>query len=167
MSKTKKLVLIALFIAIGVLLKSLTTIYPQFTKFSLVFVPCVTGASLLGPIPGAIIGALTDVISYLIRMDGPYYPGFTLSDLLKGLIYGLFLFKKPKTILNITPAILTVIIFIDFLINSFWINNLFGMPLKAAFVSKLATLPIYAAIQISVMYLLFKYLEKPISKYFE
>ena len=54
-------------------------------------------AYLFGPAVGGIFGAALDVIKYLIKPDGAFFPGFTVSAALGGIIYGAFLYKKKVT----------------------------------------------------------------------
>ena len=51
-------------------------------------------AYLFGPAVGGIFGGALDVIKYLIKPDGAFFPGFTISAALGGIIYGAFLYKK-------------------------------------------------------------------------
>ncbi len=55
-------------------------------------------AFLFGPGVGMIFGAMLDIIKYLLKPTGPFFPGFTLSAALGGMIYGLFLYgrKLPR-----------------------------------------------------------------------
>lgn len=168
MNKTKKITLTALFIALAVVLRTFATVFLfGTTKFGFSFLPIVLSSAVLGTVYGGIVGGASDVVGYLIKPDGAFFPGFTISAILKGIIYGLFLFKKPKNILNISLAILTTIILVDLGINSIWINMLYGTNITAVIISKLATLPIYAGLQILILFIMFKYLDKEISKILE
>ncbi|MDR0406020.1 MAG: folate family ECF transporter S component [Clostridiales bacterium] len=165
MKKTKKITLAAVFTALTVILKTFTTVFLfRTSKFGFSFVPAVLGSAVLGPLWGGAVGGLSDVLGYFLVRDGAYYPGFTVSAVLKGVIYGLFLFKKPKNIPNILLAILTSVIVVDLGVNTLWIHRLYGTDLTAVFLSKIASVPVFAVIQAAVMYLLFKYLRKEISR---
>ncbi len=48
------------------------------------------GGYFFGPVVGAVIGALIDVVGYFVHPTGPFFPGFTISNALIGTIYGLF-----------------------------------------------------------------------------
>jgi riboflavin transporter len=53
-------------------------------------VPVMLGGMLFGPVVGGIIGALSDVLQYIIAPKGAYIPLFTLTNLLIGVIPSLF-----------------------------------------------------------------------------
>ena len=59
-------------------------------------IPVILSGIMLGPVYGAITGALADLIGYPFNPMGPYFPGFTLSSALTGLLPGLMslLFRK-------------------------------------------------------------------------
>lgn len=163
--KIRQLTYAALFVALTTILKVYATVFLfGSTKFGLSFIPSAIGSAVLGPVWGGIIGGLSDVIGYLIKQDGTYFPGFTASAIAKGILYGLFLYKKPKNLAGVTLAVLTTVVFLDFLVNAVWINISYGTAIKAVLISKLVTLPLYAGLQILILYILFKYLSKEISK---
>ena len=58
---------------------------------------------------------------------GPYFPGMTITALLTGIVWGVFLHKKvtlPRTIL--ATAVNNFIF--SMVLNSFWISMLYGSP---------------------------------------
>lgn len=66
-------------------------------------VPVAVAGALLGPGVGAAVGALSDIGGYIVRPTGPFFPGFTLSALITGLIYGLILHPKNAGVLVSAP----------------------------------------------------------------
>lgn len=88
------MVLSALFIAISVVLKLLFEVYIPLGGFpslriNLNSIPIILSGLFLGPIPGFVIGVLSDLLCYVIKPNGPLFLGFTLSSGLTGLIPGL------------------------------------------------------------------------------
>ncbi len=47
---------------------------------------------MFGPVMGFVCGGLGDLIQFVIKPTGPYFPGWTLSAALAGFIYGLFFY---------------------------------------------------------------------------
>ena len=95
--KIRQLTYAALFVALTTILKVYATVFLfGSTKFGLSFIPSAIGSAVLGPVWGGIIGGLSDVIGYLIKQDGTYFPGFTASAIAKGILYGLFLYKNQR-----------------------------------------------------------------------
>ncbi|OQB14157.1 MAG: Folate transporter FolT [Firmicutes bacterium ADurb.Bin193] len=168
MTNIKKLTFAAVFTALAVVMKVfLTFLFFRTTKFGFTFVPMMVGSAMLGPLWGGVIGALSDILGWAIKPDGSYFYGFTLSAVLKGFFYGAFLYRRPKNLINILLAVTLSIIVVDLCINSIWINIYYGTPLQAVFVSKLTTLPVFAALQYVIMLILFKILNREISRFSE
>jgi ECF transporter S component (folate family) len=72
--------------------------FPSFS-IELGGVPIIAGGILFGPVIGAIIGLLSDIIGFMINnRGGAYFFGFTLNSMLTGIIPGLlfYLIKKIK-----------------------------------------------------------------------
>ena len=68
-----------------------------------------------------------DLIGALIFPIGPYFPGFTLSCALTGVIFGLLL-KGGKPLKSVIAAVAMDQVFIGLLMNTFWISLLYGSP---------------------------------------
>lgn len=90
-NRTHILVFGGLLIAISVVLKLLFEIYIPLGGFpslriNLNSIPIMLGGFILGPIPGFIIGVVSDILCYIIKPNGPLFLGFTLSSGLTGLI---------------------------------------------------------------------------------
>lgn len=68
----------------------------EFLKVGLGFVPVVIAAILFGPAASALVYGLADFIAANLFPKGAYFPGFTLSAVLMGLIYGIFLYEWRK-----------------------------------------------------------------------
>ncbi len=130
-----------LFIAISVILS-------RFLSFKMVFMgiegirigfgsfTIVLSGIMFGPLGGALVGALSDLVGYMLSPLGPYMPHFTLNAALVGFIPGLFLYNRYKRGLEISLLILLAVIGIEEFITTvvllpFFLNTLFKIPLKA------------------------------------
>jgi len=55
---------------------------------------------LFGPVVGCIFGGVMDIVKFFIKPDGAFFPGYTLTAMLGGLIYGTFFYRihinQPK-----------------------------------------------------------------------
>lgn len=96
---TRCLALTALFIALNVVL-DLLNIRIQLTpelRIGFGFVCNATIGMLFGPVVGMSAGFCTDVLGYLVNQGGGYYfPGYTLTAIAGGLIYGLWLYRPER-----------------------------------------------------------------------
>ena len=93
---TRTLTTLAMLIAIEVILSRFLSVNAWNIKIGFGFIPVVIAAVLYGPLAGGIVGALSDFIGALLFPIGTYFPGFTLSSFLMGVVFGLFLYKKQS-----------------------------------------------------------------------
>ena len=123
-----KMCIAAVLTAVGFLLDRVLTISTPAVKINLAFVPAVLGAILLGPIGGACVYGLTDLLGAILMPFGPYHPGFTVCAAVSGAVYGFFLYKKPKIrfLLNIAVPVIINCLIIGLVINTFWVSMLYG-----------------------------------------
>ncbi|MCR5547022.1 MAG: folate family ECF transporter S component [Lachnospiraceae bacterium] len=101
------------------------------------FLPIAAGGAMFGPAVGGIIGMLTDVLAYLVKPTGAFFPGFTISSILSGIIYGLFFYKKKITIPRIIVCQLTETIICSLIINSINLSILYGNPINVVMATRL------------------------------
>ncbi len=81
---------------------------------------------LFGPVVGGCFGGALDIIKYLIKPTGMFFPGFTFDAILAGLIYGSFMYKKPVSLPRILIAKLAVVLVCNIFFNTLWISILYG-----------------------------------------
>lgn len=122
MKKTRVLVFIALFIAIEIVLTRFLSIQTPIIRISFGFIPIALSAIMFGPIVGGVTAMLADLLGMMLFPRFAYFPGFTLSALLGGITYGLFLYKKPNSIWRIALTVLTISVFIDLGLNTIWVT---------------------------------------------
>lgn len=118
-------VILALLIAIEIVLSRFLSIAQWNIKFSFSFIPVVVAAILYGPIASAIVGGVSDFLGAILFPIGAYFPGFTLTSALVGMIFGLFLHRK-QSMTRIVASTLITQTFCSLLLNSFWISVLYG-----------------------------------------
>ena len=99
-----------------------TTLKIQFT-----FLVISVGCYVYGPTVGILVGMVTDTLGFLVSNFGdPYFPGYMITAMLSGLIYGLFLFRQRLTILRLIILRLVINYGINVLLGSVWKAMLFG-----------------------------------------
>ena len=89
-------------IALYFVLDRFTAINLLTNQYKLSFIPLFVAAVFFGPVWGAVVGGLGDLVSALIMPTGAYFPGFTLVSALMGLTLGLLCYKKltaPRAVL--------------------------------------------------------------------
>ena len=91
------------------------------------FVAVSVGAYVYGPLVGMMVGGIIDVVGFLLAAYGePYFPGFLLSAILSGLIYGLFLYRQRLSILRLALLRLVINFGVNVLLGSLWKAMLYG-----------------------------------------
>lgn len=121
------LVSTALLIALQVVLSRFLSIPLWNMKIGFSFVPVIIAARLFGPLGSVAVYAIGDIIGALLFPVGAYFPGFTLSAAISGLIFGLFLYKKCSITNMVLSSVLNQL-FCSFLLNSFLISYVYGSP---------------------------------------
>lgn len=92
---------------------------------------------LFGPVVGGVFGGAMDILKYLIKPTGGYFPGFTLVPMLAGVIYGICYYKKPISLWRILAAELIVAVFCNMLLGTYFLSIILGkgffvlFPLRA------------------------------------
>ncbi len=143
----KKMVLASLFIAIEIITTRFLSIQTPINRISLDFIPLALSAIILGPYTAGVVAAIADIFGMMIFSRGAaYFPGFTLSAFVSGVLYGVILYKKKITIKRCFLAVLTVIISTSIVLNTIWLviitNKAAFAILSARVVKDLIMLPI-------------------------
>ena len=87
---------------------------------------------LYGPFTAALAAGAGDLIKYLLKPDGAYFFGFTLTAMLGGVVYGVFFYREKCTIPRAIASKATVSLLFNCLLNTVWVSWLYGMPFLGA-----------------------------------
>lgn len=147
---TKKLVVMALLIAIEIILSRFLSISTPIAKIGFAFVPVVIIAMLYGPFYAGAANGAADFIGAVLFPIGSYFPGFTLTAMLTGVIYGLFLYGRPKKIWGITIMVLVITLFLHLGLNTVWLRMLTGKAFMVILPTRIAQAAVMAPVQIAV-----------------
>lgn len=185
MSKTSTEVLLnlvccALLIALQVVLSRWLSFQTWNLKIGFSFVPVVLAARLFGPVQAMLVYGIGDVVGTLLFPVGAYFPGFTVSAVLSGLIYGLFLYKKngsyvffgkknvtatkKSEILRLSGAVGLIQLICSFFLNSLWISIAYGAPFTAQLATRWPQSLGMGVVQIVLLALVLERLCDPVEK---
>ncbi len=146
----KALATTAMLLAIAVVLGFYTLQVTDFIKIGFAFIADEMTGMMFGPVVGGLMGAAADIVKYLVRPMGAFFPGFTISGALSGVIYGVILYKKPLSIKRIALANGLVMIFVNICLNTYWLTLLYGQAfmaiLPARVIKQIVLFPIYVAL---------------------
>ncbi len=168
-SKTKKIILSAMLLAITIVLSRFLSINTELLAIGFSFAPVMLTAIWLGPKYSAIVSGLADLIGALLFPFGTFFIGFTISAVLKGLIYGLILYKKDteftdkELFIRLIISSLIVIVFVNILLNAVWLKIMYDKAFMTILSIRTVAQFIMLPIQVLTVYALQKAL-KPITK---
>jgi ECF transporter S component (folate family) len=132
---TKTMVIMGLLIAIEIVLTRFVSIQAWNLRIGFGFVPIAIAGMMLRPVRAGIVAAIADIIGAILFPAGTFFPGFTLTALLVGIIYGIFLYKKVNT-WRILTAIGIHQCIISLFLNTLWLSILYGSPYWPLFASR-------------------------------
>jgi len=157
--KLKVLIYVSLLIALEVVLSRFCSIATPIVKIGFGFVPIAVCAMMFGPVWAGVAGALADVMGATLFPIGAYFPGFTVSAALTGVVFGLFLYKRKGTIPQLAGAVAVNCLCISLLLSTYWLTIITGNPFFALLPTRIVQNVIMIAVQLVVL----KLLQKPIT----
>ena len=85
------------------------------------------GCYVYGPAVGILVGFANDTLGFLISSFGePYFPGYLITAMLSGLIYGTLLYRQRITVLRLVVVRLIINYGSNVLLGSVWKAMLYG-----------------------------------------
>jgi ECF transporter S component (folate family) len=125
-------------IALQIVLGNLVQIAFVEKQMNLGFLPIAVAGYLLGPVGGVVVATLGDILGTLLFGTGAYFPGFTVTALIVGFLYGWMMCPRyqrwlrravPTPYLELAiraflSASLAAVVYI--LLNSYWLTFLYA-----------------------------------------
>ncbi|MEJ6400633.1 folate family ECF transporter S component [Nicoliella lavandulae] len=149
---TSGIAILGLLTAIRLVLgSSLFTFGNNYIQFSCAFIATFFIGMWFGPFWAAIISGFADI--FLTLTSGQlYFPGFTLSAIVGGIIFGIFFYQRKPTLKSIIISQLLVIVIVNLLMNTTWVVILNHIPFETIFVPRLIKQIFTFIIQVLVLY---------------
>ena len=102
-------------------------------------------------------GAIIDSVGFLLSSYGePYFPGYLVTAVLSGFIYGVLLYKRKPTLLRIIVVRLIINYGSNVLLGSVWKAMLYGKGYYYYFTTGLVKNTIMLPIEVLLMMLMFQ-----------
>ncbi len=143
-------VCVALLIALDVILTRFLSIQTQFLRIGFGFLPIAVAGIAYGPVWGFICGAVGDILGMLIYPSGAYFPGFTLTAALTGVVFGVLLYNNKTSLVRIIMASAIVCIFLNLILDTLWLHIMYGNGFLAILPGRLVkcalNIPIYVIV---------------------
>lgn len=127
------LVIAALMTALVIVLGYFYIPVTENLRIMLTFIPMAFGGMLCGPVMGVLIGLAGDLIGFFIHPSGPFFFGYTISAMLSGFVYGLFLYHKEIAFWRIILTKAIINLFINVGLGCLWSMLLYGKAYWVAF----------------------------------
>ena len=156
LGKIHNLAISAMLAAMNTVIGFFTITIGEFIKIGFSFLTIGIAGMLYGPVIAGILGGTCDILNYLIKPTGPFFPGFTLSSILSGFIYGLYLYKKPVSIQRVFFAKLTVVFFVDLILTTTWLSILYGKAFLILLPMRLLKAILMLPIDTGILYIVLK-----------
>lgn len=172
MSKLKKVILSGILLALLIVLNRFVSIKTPLLVIDLTFIPLMMSAIWLGPKYTTIIAILGDFLGAILFPFGAYFPGFTVSAGLVGLIYGIFLYQKQgkemtnkQFILRLIISNLLVLGVVRIFITSLWLKILYGQAYLVIVSTRVLTQVIMFPICVITIFFLEKITRPMVKRY--
>lgn len=182
---TQQLVTMAVLVALDIVLSRFGSINLWNTRIGFGFVPIVVAGMLLGPFKAALTAGVADVIGALLVPTGAFFPGLTVTAVLRGILYGIMLkiipeitaannglasfFEAPEEVSQkfrrdwlFLAAGTTLLDQLGFgmLLNSYWLSVLYGSPYGGMMASRVPQIAILIPVEFVVLAFLPRLTEK-------
>ncbi len=157
-SKLFKIALTAILIALNLVLERIVPSYKIWSQdISFGFIAVAFAAAFLGTPYAVAVAGIGDLLGSLLFPFGTYFPGFTATNCVYGLILAEFLYKNATPIKIVVCVLLNKIV-CSLLLNTLWISIMYRGGVDAFFVvlaTRLVGTSISAGIEIIVLMLVF------------
>ena len=134
---TQNLVMMAALIAMQIILARFLGIQVSDTlRVSFESIPVILAGMWLGPIPGAIVAVLSDLLGTILSGYGTWFPPLVLGPLSVGILSGVstkYIFRSPLAETRDTWKVAAIVVVVG-LLNSF-VFGLIGSPLYSIMVA--------------------------------
>ena len=158
MKRTYAVVLAGLLISMEIVLTRFLSYESQFLRIGFGFLPIAVSAMIFGSVGSGSICALSDLLGVMIVLKGPFHAGLTVCAFLSGLIYGLFFYKKPRSVLRVLFAVLTINLLVDIGLKTYWLSALYNTEYLAILGQRAIKSIVMVPIQTGVIYYTWRYL---------
>lgn len=156
LTNTKTLTIAAMLSALGIVLGFFKIPINQLIEIRFGQLPIEMAGMLFGPGVAGVVGAITDVGGYIVKPTGPFFPGFTFSSIVSGIIFGLMLHGKKITFLRVLMTQVIYTLVVGVILNSYWLDMLYFQngyvaTIIARLPKELIMIPIMSVIYYSIV----------------
>ncbi|MCQ4862808.1 MULTISPECIES: folate family ECF transporter S component [Oscillospiraceae] len=157
----RAMVQVAALIAIEIVLSRFCSIATPIVKIGFGFVPIAVCGMLYGPVWAGVAGGAADLLGAVLFPIGAYFPGFTLSAVLTGVVFGLLLHRERAAWPRLALAVAVNCLGISLCLSTYWLTILTGSP----FLALLPTRIVQNLIMIPIQFIVLRLMQHPVTLY--
>ena len=157
-SSTQRLVMMAFMIALSIILTRFCSINTPILRIGFGFLPCAFMGIMFGPLWAGIGYAVADILGMIIFPSGAFFPGFTVTAFLTGIVYGIFYHNKEVTIKSSILPNLVVSVVLNLVLDTIWLMILMGQGFWVLLPTRLFKCAVMFVIQVIMIPLLWEHL---------
>ena len=110
------------------------------------FIATAIMGMLYGPVCAGISAGIVDILQFFLKPSGEFFPGYTLTAILGGVLYGIFLYNNKYSLPRIIAVKSIINIVLHLILNSYWLTFLYGYAfwakLPERIIKNIAMLPV-------------------------
>jgi ECF transporter S component (folate family) len=149
--RTKTLATLGMLIALDIILTRFLAIQTPQIRISLGFLAIAVIGMLYGPVIAGIAAGMSDIIGWALAPFAPFFPGFTLTAIVTGVIFGYFL-HKPQTLLrSYFFCALSLTVICDALLNTLWLSLTLNVPFASLLLTRGIKLGVMIVLYLTVL----------------
>ena len=149
----------ALLVAIATVLSFFSVPVNEFIQIRFKFLPIAASGMLFGPAIGGLVGLLADITGYIVKPTGAFFPGYTISTMVSGIIFGAMLYKKKLTVPRVILTCLVYTVAVSLILNPINSMILYKTPLWVVLAEKLPATAVMFPINTCLLYFVLKSLQ--------
>ena len=152
---TEQIAVLGVLMGLRIALSRLSIMIGPNNRLAFGFIIAAIIGMLFGPWVAGIAGVGTDLLTTFLfgTQGGPFFIGFTFTAFVGGAVYGLFLHRKEVKWYHILLAVVVNSIMTNLVMNTIWVNMLFGTPIKILLATRIPQNLIMAPIRFIIIYL--------------
>ncbi len=133
---TYNLVTMAMLVAMQIIFSRFLSFQAYNMRIGFSFVALAMAGMLLGPVRAGLVGMVADILGLFLFSGSTFNPGITFTTTCVGILFGVFLYKKPTVIRCITATIIHQLL-LSLCMNSLWLALMYGSTWSAMALSRL------------------------------
>ena len=159
MKRVIVLTYMGLLVALQVVLSRFFSINAWNFKIGFSFLPIAVAGMFFGPVGAAVVATVADLVGAILFPSGQFFIGFTVTALLGGLVWGVFLHKK-QTNGRILCAVLIEQLILSLLLNTLWISILYSSPFVPLMTSRVVQCLVLGPVQFITVKVMCRFLQR-------